>query len=218
MPREAFCRELKRLQDEVLNLGGMVDRAIARSVEALKNRDLEESRRIIEGDLEINRKRFDLEEKCLLLLATQQPLAGDLRLIAAVLNIITELERMGDHAEGIARITIMMSEEPLVKPLIDIPRMAHIVERMLHDSLQAFVRRDLDLASEAVLMDDEVDHLYKSLHRELAEFVRRDPELVEQAMSLLLVGAYLERVADHITNIGERIWFIETGKLKELHE
>ncbi len=145
-------------------------------------------------------------------------MARDLRTIAAVLRMIADIERIGDYSVDVSRQARELADQPLFKPLVDIPRMAHLVQQMLHQALEAFVRRDLELAADAVRRDDEVDRLYKQLHRDLITHVQRDPSLVPQAFSLLLVGAYLERVADHITNIGERIWFIETGTLKELHE
>ena len=145
-------------------------------------------------------------------------MARDLRTIAGVLRIITDIERIGDYAVDVSRQARALADEPLFKPLVDIPRMATLVQKMLHDALEALVRRDLHLAMEAVRRDDEVDHVYKSLHQELLGYIQRDPRLAVQAIALLLVGTYLERMADHVTNIGERIWYMETGQLKELHE
>jgi len=217
VPRKQFERELQTLQDEVLLLGSMVDRAIERSIEALKRRDREEARCIIDGDLDINRKRFDIEERCLHLLATQQPLASDLRFIAAVLNIITELERMGDHAEGIAKINIMMGEEPLLKPLIDIPRMADKARSMLQRSLEAFVKRDAEMATAIALEDDEVDALYDQVYRELLTYMISDPKTITRATYLLWVAHNLERIADRVTNICERVVFLVTGRMEEIN-
>jgi phosphate transport system protein len=199
-------------------MGSLAAEAVHTSIRALAERDLTLCDRVMEVENQIDALNLEIEERALQLLALQQPMARDLRTIAGVLRMSTDIERIGDYSVDTARQARNLADRPLFKPLVDIPRMAHLVEKMLHDSLEAFVRRDLDLAMEAVLQDDEVDALYKSLHEELAEFVRKDPELVDQAMSLLLVGVYLERMADHVTNIGERIWFIETGKLKELHE
>jgi phosphate transport system protein len=199
-------------------MGSLAAEAVHTSIRALAERDLALCDRVMEVENQIDALNLEIEERALQLLALQQPMARDLRTIAGVLRMSTDIERIGDYSVDTARQARNLADRPLFKPLVDIPRMAHLVEKMLHDSLEAFVRRDLDLAMEAVLQDDEVDALYKSLHEELAEFVRKDPELVDQAMSLLLVGVYLERMADHVTNIGERIWFIETGKLKELHE
>jgi phosphate transport system protein len=199
-------------------MGSLAAEAVHTSVRALAERDLALCDRVMEVENQIDALNLEIEAQALQLLALQQPMARDLRTIAGILRMSTDIERIGDYSVDTARQARNLADRPLFKPLVDIPRMAHLVEKMLHDSLEAFVRRDLDLAMEAVLQDDEVDALYKSLHQELAEFVRKDPELVDQAMSLLLVGVYLERMADHVTNIGERIWFIETGKLKELHE
>jgi phosphate transport system protein len=199
-------------------MGSLAAEAVHTSIRALAERDLALCDRVMEVENQIDALNLEIEERALQLLALQQPMARDLRTIAGVLRMSTDIERIGDYSVDTARQARNLADRPLFKPLVDILRMAHLVEKMLHDSLEAFVRRDLDLAMEAVLQDDEVDALYKSLHEELAEFVRKDPELVDQAMSLLLVGVYLERMADHVTNIGERIWFIETGKLKELHE
>jgi phosphate transport system protein len=184
----------------------------------LVERDTAHCDRVMELENQIDAMNLDIEARALQLLALQQPMARDLRTIAGVLRMITDIERVGDYSVDVARQARQLADRPLFKPLIDIPRMADIVQRMLHDALEAFVRRDLNLAMEAVQRDDEVDRLYRSLHEELVEYVQRDPSLTEQAIALLLVGTYLERVADHITNIGERIWFIETGSLKELHD
>ncbi|MEE9398876.1 MAG: phosphate signaling complex protein PhoU, partial [Dehalococcoidales bacterium] len=144
--RTAFHKKLREIQDDVLVMGNMVGDAINRSIEALKKRDLDMARQIIADDLKINEKRFDIEEKCIQLIATQQPMAGDLRTIICVLNIITELERIGDHAEGNAKIVVMMGDEPPLKPLIDIPRMAEKTVEMLRRSLDAFINCDADAA------------------------------------------------------------------------
>ena len=146
--RTIFHKRLHEIQDDILVMGSMVEKAISRSIEALKNRDLELAHQIIADDQKINQKRFEIEEKCVQLIATQQPMASDLRIIVAVLNIITELERIGDHAEGIAKIAVMIGDEPPLKPLIDIPRMAEKTNDMLRRSLEAFVNRDAESARE----------------------------------------------------------------------
>ena len=217
MTREAFQKALKDLEGEVLFLGRMVSRAISDSVEALKERDLKRSEEIIREDLSINTKRFEIEERCLLLIATQQPMAGDLRAIAAVMNIITDLERMGDHAEGIAKISIMIGDEPLVKPLIDIPRMAEKAISMLERSLKAFIERDVKTAREICNEDDEVDALYDQVYRELILLMIDDPKIIKGATYLLWVAHNLERIADRVTNIAERIVFMVTGKMEEIN-
>ena len=216
MVRETFERELQRLQDEVLVLGSMVENALIESVEVLKRRDTEGARRLIAGDRLINEKRFAIEADALALIATQQPMAGDLRTLAAVLEIVTELERMGDYAKGIARINLMMGEEPLLKPLIDIPRMAEKARDMLHRALDAFVRRDVALARAIPAEDDEVDALYNQVYRELLTYIMSDPRTIDQANYLLWVAHNLERTADRVTNICERVVFTVTGEMMEM--
>ena len=217
MLRQSFDRELHRLQDEMLVLGSMVEKAIIRSVEALKNRDLEAARQIMADDLKINRKRFDIEEECIQLVATQQPMAGDLRVIVSVLHIIVDLERMADHAEGIARITIMMGGEPPLKPLIDIPRMADKAVEMLRRSLVAFINRDVEEARRICEEDDLVDGLYDQVYRELLTYMLQDPRNITRATYLLWAAHNLERIADRATNICERVVFLATGKMEELN-
>jgi phosphate transport system protein len=216
MPRETFDRELQRIQDELLLLGSMVEHALIESVETLKRRDLEGARRIIAGDQVINEKRFAIESDCLVLIATQQPMAGDLRTLAAVLEIATELERIGDYAKGIARINLMMGEQPLLKPLIDIPRMAEKSRDMLHRALEAFIRRDVALARAIPTEDAEVDALYDQVYRELLIFMIADPRTIDRATHLLWVAHNLERSADRVTNICERVIFTVTGEMMEM--
>ena len=215
--RATFDRQLAGLKDEVLILGSMVDKAIARSVDALKRRDRNESEIIISDDMKINRKRFEIEEKCLLLLATQQPMASDLRVIAAAMHIITDLERMADHAEGIAKINLMMGDEPLLKPLIDIPKMADKARDMLRRSLDAYVARDVEAAKRLAGEDDEVDELYNVVYRDLLDIMIKDPTTVTRATYLLWVAHNLERIADRVTNICERIAFMVTGQMEEMN-
>src|SRR3990167_4823379 len=210
MTREAYHKSLKELQDELLEMGDMVAAAIKNSVESLKTRDIDVSKEIIKNDLLINKKRFEIEEKCLLLIATQQPMAIDLRTIAAVLSIITDLERMADHAEGIARINIMMWDEPLLKPLTDIPCMAQKARQMLGQSLQAFINRDIRKAKDLCEEDDEIDELYNQVYRELLTFMLQDPKTITRATYLLWVAHNLERIGDRVTNICERTVFMVT--------
>jgi phosphate transport system protein len=216
MVRETFERELQRLQDEVLVLGSMVEKAIIESVEVLKRRDLEGARHLIADDRAINEKRFAIEADCLVLIATQQPLAGDLRTVAAVLEIATELERIGDYAKGIARVNLMMGDKPLLKPLIDIPRMAEKVRDMLHRALDAFIRQDVALARAIPAEDEEVDALYNQVYRELLTFIMANPRTIDQATHLLWVAHNLERTADRVTNICERVVFTVTGEMMEM--
>jgi phosphate transport system protein len=194
----------------------MVEKAIARSVEALKNRDLEGARGICENDIKINEKRFDIEEKCIQLIATQQPMARDLRTIIGVLSITSELERIGDHAEGVAKIAIMIGDEPPVKPLIDIPRMADKTVDMLRSSMDAFIKLDDEAARKIALADDEVDELYTQVFRELISFMLEDPKTITRATRLIWVAHNLERSADRVTNICERVVFMVTGKMEEI--
>jgi phosphate transport system protein len=214
--RETFERELQRIQDEVLVLGGMVEKAIIESVENLKRRDLEGARRLIAEDRMLNERRFAIEHDALILIATQQPMAGDLRTLAAVLAIISELERIGDYAKGISKINLMMGESPFIKPLVDIPRMADRARDMLHRALEAFVQRDVDLARAIPDEDDEVDALYNQVYRELLTFIMSDPHTIDQATYLLWVAHNLERAADRVTNICERVVFTVTGKMMEM--
>jgi len=216
MLRQTFERDLQRLQDEVLVLGSMVKKAILEAVESLKNRDREAARRLIASDRVINEKRFAIESETLTLIATQQPMASDLRTLAAVLEIATELERMGDYAKGIAKINLLMGEEPLLKPLIDIPQMADKAMDMLERALDAFVRRDVDVARAIPLEDNQVDALYNQVYRELLTFIMADPRTLNQATYLLWVAHNLERAADRVTNICERVVFTVTGKMQEM--
>jgi phosphate transport system protein len=218
MPRKAFDKHLQQLQDEVLVLGSMVEKAIVESVDLLKKQDLDGARRLIKSDEAINRKRFSIEEDTLVQIATQQPMAVDLRLLASILDITGELERIGDYAKGIARVTLMIGKEPLVKPLIDLPRMAEKATDMLHRSLDAFVRRDVDLARKIPQEDTEVDALYNQVYRELLLLILADPRRTDQATYLLWVGHNLERTADRVTNICERVIFTVTGEMVELDQ
>jgi len=216
MVREAFERELRQLQDEILVLGSMVENAMMESVSALKRQDLEAAQRLVAEDRLINKKRFEIESAALILIATQQPMASDLRIIAAVLEISTELERMGDYAKGIAKISLMIGKQPLLKPLIDIPRMAEKSRDMLHQALDAFARQDIVLARSIPRQDDEVDALYNQIYRELMTYVMSDPRHIDQANHLLWVAHNLERTADRVTNICERVIFTVTGELVEI--
>jgi phosphate transport system protein len=214
--RAAFHKKIREIQDDVLAMGSMAGKATLRSIEALKNRDLDAARQIIEEDKLINRKRFDIEEKCIQLIATQQPMASDLRILVAVFSIVTEIERIGDHAEGIAKITIMIGNEPPLKPLIDVPRMADLTVDMLRRSLDAFINRDADAATKIAIEDDVVDQLYDQTFRELLTFMMEDPRTITRATRLIWVAHNLERSADRVTNICERVVFVVTGKMQEI--
>jgi len=216
MIRKTFENELQEVKDEILVLGSMVEEAILSSVESLKKRDIEAAMGILKADRDINKKRFEIENKLMILIATQQPMAHDLRLLASSMEIISELERMGDYAKGIANINIRMGDQPLLKPLIDVPRMAQKDVDMLHRALTAFVEEDVEAANQIPMEDDEVDALYNQVYRELMTFVISDPKAIERANWLLWVAHNLERVADRVTNICERTVFIATGELKEI--
>ena len=214
--RTTFHKKLREIQDEVLVMGSMVGKAITSSVKALKERDLDLAHQVISDDLKVNQKRFEIEEKCVELIATQQPMASDLRIIIAILNITTEIERIGDYAMGIARIVIMTGDEPPLKPLIDIPRMTEKMTDMLHRSLDAFVKHDADTAREIATEDDDVDNLYDQVFRELLTFMAEDPKTITRATRLIWVAHNLERSADRVTNICERVVYMVTGKMEEI--
>ncbi len=216
MTRKTLDERLQALLDNVVALGSMVEEALIKSVDALKRRDFEASRRIIEADKEINHKRYEIEEETLVLLATQQPMATDLRILASVIEIATELERIGDYAKGIASINLKIGEEPLMKPLIDLPRMAELAAQMLHTALESFVNKDVETAYRVIRQDDEVDALYEQVYRELMTLIMQNPHHIEQANYLLWAAHNLERSADRVTNICERTIFVVTGQLMDL--
>jgi len=214
--RAAFHKKLREIQDDVLAMGSMVSKATLRSIDALKNRDLELAHQIITDDQKINGKRFEIEEKCIQLIATQQPMASDLRTIIAILSITTEIERIGDYAAGIARIVILIGDEPPLKPLVDIPRMADQTVDMLQRSLNALLNRDAEAARKIAAEDDLVDHLYDQILRELITFMAEDSKTITRATRLIWTAHNLERAADRVTNICERVVFIVTGRMEEI--
>lgn len=214
--KAAFHQYFKEVEGDVLEMGNNVVKAIERAIEALKKRDLSLAHQIIADDAHINRQRFSIEDKCIGLIAAQQPMASDLLLIVAVLNIATELERIGDYAEGIAKIVIMIGDEPPLKPLIDIPRMAEITLEMINQGLQSFVTRDVELAMRVVSLDGVVDSLYDQVFRELLTFMMVDPKTTNRATRLIWVAHNLERAADRATNICERVVYTVTGKMDEI--
>ena len=217
MTREAYHKALKELENELLLMGDMVAKAMKDSIEALQKRDFEVSKGIIKNDLLINKKRFEIEERCLQMIATQQPMAIDLRTIAAILSIITDLERIGDHAEGNAKINLLIGSEPLVKPLIDVPRMSEKGLSMLDRVLKAFINRDAKTARAICDEDDEVDALYDQIYRELLLLMIENPKKIEGATYLIWLAHNLERIADRVTNIAERVVFMATGKMEEVN-
>jgi phosphate transport system protein len=214
--RATYHKRLKKIQDDILSMGSLVSKALLSSVDALKYRDLSLAQKIITSDQDVNAKRFDIEEQCIELIATQQPLAGDLRIIIGILNITTEIERIGDYAVGIARIVIMIGDEPPLKPLIDIPRMVELTVAMLGRALDYFIQRDAETAKKIVNEDDMIDNLYDQVYRELVVFMVEDPRTITRATRLMWVAHNLERAADRVTNICERAVFVVTGKMEEM--
>jgi phosphate transport system protein len=214
--RTTFQKDLKDIEDDVVAMENRVVKAIDRAIEALKERDLTLAHQIIAEDTEIDKQRFSIEEKCIGLIAAQQPIASDLRILVGVLNIIIELERIGDYADGIAKIVIMIGDEPPLKPLIDIPRMGEITIDMINKSIQSFATRDVELAMRVVSMDGVLDGLYDQVFRELLTFMMVDPKTTNRATRLIWVAHNLERAADRATNICERVVFTVTGKMEEI--
>jgi phosphate transport system protein len=217
MVRTDFDRHLALLRDQLLQLGGLVEKAIVAAMDALERRDLEASKRVADEDDIIDEMRVDLEERCVDLIATQQPLAGDLRTLITVLHVAVELERIGDYAEGIGKISLMMGDEPPIKPLVDLPLMAERSMDMLKRSLDALMNRDVVAATEVCNDDDEVDELYDKVYHDLLDYMVKDPQTIRRATYLLWVAHDLERVADRTTNIAERVIYLVTGSLSEIH-
>ena len=213
MLRTEYHRDLRTLQDDLLALGSMVEKAVDKSLTALRERDMPLAQEVIDEDDAIDDQCADLEEKCIDLIATQQPLASDLRTLITVLRVSDELERMGDYAEGIAKIAISMGDEPPLKRLIDIPRMAERCVDMLRRSLDALVNRDVPAARQVWDDDDEVDDLYDQVYRELLTYMMGDPATIRRATYLLWVAHDLERIADRATNIAERVIYLVEGRL-----
>lgn len=217
--RKTFEHEIKDLKDKVLVLGSMVEQAILNSVDAFQERDIPRSQKIYDKDAKINKKRFKIERAVMVAIATQQPMAHDLRLLASILDVAGELERIGDYAKGIAKISIVMAEEPLLKSLADLPRMAEKAADMLHRALTAFVEEDVEAAEKIPLEDDEVDALYTKIYRELITYlVEEDQSAIERSNWLLWVAHNLERAGDRVTNICERTIFVATGSMEEMDD
>ncbi|UNC90882.1 phosphate signaling complex protein PhoU [Candidatus Contubernalis alkaliaceticus] len=215
MARKTFDAELDELQKDILKLGGLVEQAIFNAVKSLVEKNAALAREVIDNDDIIDQYELDIEHKCLTLIARQQPIARDLRTIGTALKIITDLERMADHATDTAKVTKRLEGQEYIKPLIDIPHMAQLTQKMVSDSLQAFIRRDTKLALQMIEMDHQVDHLYRQIFRELLVFMMEDPRTITQATYLLIVARNLERIADHATNLGEWIIYMVTGVRKE---
>lgn len=217
MTRDLFKAELRQLQDDVLTLGSMTEKAILDAMESLRDGDVEWSRRIIADDAKINRKRFEIEDRTIAVVATQQPMATDLRALVSVLYIITDLERIADHAEGVARINTMMEPEPLPRKLGYIPAMADRAVAMLRDSLKAYIDLDVDAARQICHADDEVDRLQDSVYEEAFRAMVADPSTIQRNTYLLWTAHNLERIADRCTNICERVIYTVTGHMDELN-
>ena len=210
--RQTYDQELETLRKELLGMGELVADAINDAVTSLANQDLDLAHKVIAGDDVIDNLEITIEDKCMVLIARQQPMARDLRIISTGLKITTDLERMGDHAYDIANVTLRLAGQPLIKPLVDIPRMAEMAQKMLYDSLEAYTRMDIALAEQVCLADDEVDDLYQQVFRELLTYMMEDPKTIGQATQLIFVGRYLERIADHATNIAEWVIYHVTGQ------
>jgi len=195
----------------------MVGSAVRASMDALKNRDLETSKRIVHDDIQVNRKRFEIEERCIRIIATQQPMAVDLRILAAIINIITDLERIGDHAEGTAKISLAIGEAPLVKPLVDLPKMAEKAVSMLERCMKAFLDRDIETARQICNEDDEVDAYYDQIYKDLVLLMIENPKIIKDATYLIWAAHNIERIADRVTNIAERVVYMVTGKMEEMN-
>lgn len=216
-PRRKFDAELAGLDRSLLRMGTIAGEMLSKALTALANRDTGLADETIAMDDLVDALNLEIETTCIRLIATQQPAARDLRMIFAAIKISGDVERVGDYVVDIAKTAKQLSDRPLFKPLVDIPKLQSVVSQMLRETLEAFVSRDLTLVHKMINDDDEVDHLYRSLYDELVDFMKRDPLVVDQAVQLLLIARYLERIADHITNIGERVFYVETGELKELH-
>lgn len=217
MPREGFHKRMQELEREVTQMGAMVIDAVNRSVEALKALDAKAAKQIVDNDVQVNRKRWVLEDKCVDLIATQQPVASDLREIIATLSIVRDLERIGDYAEGIGKIVLLHGDEPLAKPLIDVPAMTQKAVDMLQRSLEAFIKRDARAARAVCAEDDEVDRLYDRVYHDLIGLMIKDPSVITRATYLIWTAHNIERIADRATNISESVVYLVTGIPTELN-
>ncbi|MCY0874704.1 MAG: phosphate signaling complex protein PhoU [Firmicutes bacterium] len=215
--RRQFHGALETLQQDLLRMGALVEESIFKAVRALIEQDAQVAEQVLAGDDLIDQMEVDIETRCLRLIALQQPMAGDLRILGSALKAVTDLERMADHSVDIAKVVLRMNPQPWVKPLIDIPRMAHTVEEMVRDSLTAFIRRDVAMADTLAARDDEVDGLYGQIFRELLVLMISTPTSVEQATQLLMVAQNLERIGDHATNIGEWVIYMVEGVRRDLN-
>lgn len=216
--REHFAQEIRELQEDLVNMTHAAEKMLQMAIESLKERNVEKAREVIALDDVVDNYNFSLEERCLRMIALQQPVAKDLRIIAAILKIITDVERVGDYSIDIAKFSIRLAEKPLFKPMVDIPKMAEVVIEMMEATVDAFLKRDLGIVQRVVESDAQVDTLYRSIHEEIVLYIEKDPSVTRQAIWILMIARYLERIGDHITNITERIYYMETGQLLELHQ
>ena len=212
MIRQGFDQELESLRRELILMGEVVKTAIKNAVTALGTKDIVLARSVMDGDDVIDTMQVEIEDRCIALIARQQPVATDLRLLGTALKITTDLERIGDHAFDIAKIAVEIGDEPLIKPLVDIPRMAVLAQAMLQDCLQAYLLLDIQLAEKVCHADDEVDELYHQVFSDLLTYMLRDSSTITQATQLLFVARYLERIADHSTNVAEWVIYLATGE------
>ncbi len=216
MARKLFSQKIQNIKDEVLLLGSMVEDAVIKSVQSLKQKNSNLAKQVYQHDIELNDKRFSIENAILIVIATQQPMARDLRQLASMLDVISELERMGDYAKGIAKVAVKLEKVDLRIPINDIEKMAELSVAMLHKSLTAFINEDAQTASQIPYEDDEVDRLYEDIYHQAVDLMMKNPQNVDNANLLMWVGHNLERLADRVTNICERTVFIATGELMEL--
>ncbi|MDO8729862.1 MAG: phosphate signaling complex protein PhoU [Candidatus Omnitrophota bacterium] len=212
-----FDEELKTLKERLLSMAGLAEQAVGKSVKALVDRDPKLAGFLRNDDAAINQLEVEIEESCLSLMARYQPEAKDLRMVAMIFKIVSDLERVGDQAVNISERTLDLLKEPLLKPLIDIPKMAVLAQQMLKDSLDAFVNQNAELAREVCRRDDEVDHLNDEVYHELLVYMAQDPKTITRAMDLILIGRHLERVADHATNIAEDVYYLVKGTTIKHH-
>ncbi|MDR3540570.1 MAG: phosphate signaling complex protein PhoU [Desulfosporosinus sp.] len=215
--RQVFHQDMTELSKKISIMGMMVQERVIMAIDSLGKQDMELANKVITGDLNINDLQTEIEEKSILLLAMQQPLANDLRKIVACFKIAMHLERIGDLAADIAKVTLRIGNAKLIKPLIDIPRMGKLVSEMIINGLAAYVQVDAEMAREMSLMDEEIDHLYGQIFQDLLLLLLEDPKMMNQATYLILVGRFLERMGDYCTNIGEEIVYIATGKRTDLN-
>jgi phosphate transport system protein len=215
--RQTYDLALRELKAKLLQMGGDVQVAMRSSIEALKQLNQQVADDVVQADRLVNRQEHDIEDLCIRLIATQQPVASDLRKIIAAMRIANDLERMGDLAVDVAKAVIRLDGQTLIKPLIDIPKMAIIIDQMISKALNAYVENSIDLAKQLATEDDEVDHLYRGIVEELFNLSASDPTVASQAMTLAFVGRYLERIGDHATNIGESVIYIISGERSDLN-